>query len=95
MCMPPQTCRILKPGGLVALSFSNRLFFTKAVSNWLGTSDLEHIYIAGAYMHYAGGFTDPVAEDISPRASFSASMQNVLNNKASGDPMYVVYARKA
>ena len=76
----------------MALSFSNRLFFTKAVANWLGTNDLEHIYIAGSYMHYAGGFDDPVAEDISPPNNFS--IQNVMNNKAKNDPMYVVYARK-
>jgi SAM-dependent methyltransferase len=73
--------RVLKPGGLAIMSFSNRCFPTKAVSIWTGTGDLDHVWIVGAYYHFAGGFEPPSAEDISP-------------NPGKSDPMYVVIARK-
>lgn len=73
--------RILKPGGLAIISFSNRLFWTKAISIWTSTGDADHAWIIGAYFHYAGGFEPPVAVDISP-------------NPGRSDPMYVVYSRK-
>lgn len=73
--------RILKPGGLAIISFSNRCFWTKAISIWTSTSDAQHVMIVGAYFHYAGGFEPPQAVDISP-------------NPGRSDPMYVVYSRK-
>ncbi|RWW63685.1 hypothetical protein BHE74_00029107, partial [Ensete ventricosum] len=72
--------RILKPGGLAIMSFSNRCFWTKAISIWTSTGDADHAWIVGAYFHYAGGF-EPPAVDISP-------------NPGRSDPMYVVYSRK-
>lgn len=53
---------------------------------WTSTGDLDHIWIVGSYFHYSGGFTAPEARDISPPPS-------AFGGK--GDPMYVVYARKA
>ncbi|XP_042383319.1 uncharacterized protein LOC121975627 isoform X3 [Zingiber officinale] len=73
--------RVLKPGGLAIMSFSNRCFWTKAISIWTSTGDADHVWIVGAYFHYAGGFEPPVAVDISP-------------NRGRSDPMYVVYSRK-
>ncbi|GAA0170956.1 hypothetical protein LIER_25106 [Lithospermum erythrorhizon] len=73
--------RILKPGGLAIMSFSNRCFFTKAISIWTSTGDADHVMIVGSYFHYAGGFEPPQAVDISP-------------NPGRSDPMYIVYSRK-
>jgi SAM-dependent methyltransferase len=73
--------RVLKPGGLALMSFSNRCFPTKAIAVWTSTSDLDHIWIVGSYFHFAGGFAPPEAVDISP-------------NKGRSDPMYVVFSRK-
>ncbi|XP_027065845.1 uncharacterized protein [Coffea arabica] len=73
--------RILKPGGLAIMSFSNRCFWTKAISIWTSTGDADHAMIVGSYFHYAGGFEPPQAVDISP-------------NPGRSDPMYVVYSRK-
>ncbi|PIN05734.1 hypothetical protein CDL12_21719 [Handroanthus impetiginosus] len=73
--------RILKPGGLAIISFSNRCFWTKAISIWTSTGDADHVVIVGGYFHYAGGFEPPKAVDISP-------------NPGRTDPMYVVYSRK-
>ncbi|URE14541.1 ubiE/COQ5 methyltransferase family [Musa troglodytarum] len=52
--------RILKPGGLAIMSFSNRCFWTKAISIWTSTGDADHVWIVGAYFHYAGGFEPPI-----------------------------------
>ena len=79
--MMKEVNRVLKPGGLAVMSFSNRCFPTKAVSVWTATGDLDHIWIVGAYFHFAGGFQGLAAEDISPKPGKT-------------DPMYVVFARK-
>ena len=76
--------RVLKPGGLAIMSFSNRCFPTKAISLWTGTGDLDHVWIVGSYFHYAGGFEPPMAKEI--------TKTGVLGQK--GDPMFVVCARK-
>ncbi|TYH65945.1 hypothetical protein ES332_D06G090300v1 [Gossypium tomentosum] len=77
-----EMCRILKPGGLAIMSsFSNRCFWTKAISIWTSTGDTDHALIVGSYFHYAGGFEPPQAVDISP-------------NPGRSDPMYIVYSRK-
>ncbi|KAI5084693.1 hypothetical protein GOP47_0000862 [Adiantum capillus-veneris] len=73
--------RVLKPGGIAIMSFSNRCFWTKAISIWTGTGDVDHVYIVGSYFHYAGGYEPPQALDISP-------------NPGRTDPMYVVFSRK-
>ncbi|KAI3742104.1 hypothetical protein L1987_59784 [Smallanthus sonchifolius] len=73
--------RVLKPGGKAIMSFSNRCFWTKAISIWTSTGDADHVMIVGAYFHYAGGFEPPQAVDISP-------------NPGRSDPMYIVHSRK-
>ena len=75
--------RVLKPGGRAIMSFSNRCFPTKAVSIWTATGDLDHIWIVGAYFHFATGFDAPEGIDISP------------NPPGKSDPMYVVTATKS
>lgn len=46
--------RVLKPGGLVALSFSNRCFPTKAVQLWLSLDDDDHARLVSLYLDRAG-----------------------------------------
>eukprot|EP01025_Chloroclados_australasicus_P010163 TRINITY_DN1400_c0_g1_i1.p6 TRINITY_DN1400_c0_g1~~TRINITY_DN1400_c0_g1_i1.p6 ORF type:complete len:101 (+),score=4.34 TRINITY_DN1400_c0_g1_i1:423-725(+) len=78
--------RVLKPGGTAIMSFSNRCFPTKAIAIWTSTSDLDHIYIVGSYFHYSvkGGFTPPIAKEITPTPGLFGG----------GDPMYIVQAQK-
>nr|GMC92570.1 Malonyl-[acyl-carrier protein] O-methyltransferase [Ipomoea batatas] len=73
--------RVLKPGGVAIMSFSNRCFWTKAISIWTSTGDADHVLIVGSYFHYAGGFELPEAVDISP-------------NPGRSDPMYIVEGMK-
>ncbi|ACI65121.1 predicted protein [Phaeodactylum tricornutum CCAP 1055/1] len=73
--------RVLRPGGECILSMSNRCFPTKAFRIWLQTSDLEHVFIAGSFFHYAEKFDPPSGKDISP-------------NPGRSDPLFIVKAAK-
>jgi SAM-dependent methyltransferase len=74
--------RVLKPGGLFAVIFSNRMFPTKAVAVWRALDDDQHIKLVNTYFHYAGGFVGLEAQDRTPQADEYT------------DPVYVVMARK-
>lgn len=55
---------VLAPSRLISLSlptsFSNRCFWTKAISIWTSTGDADHAWIVGSYFHYAGGYEPPI-----------------------------------
>ncbi len=76
-----EVARVLRPGGLVVLSFSNRCFPTKAIRGWLATDDAQHVAIVTAYLEQAGDF-EP------------ASAQRRTAAAAPGDPLYAVWARR-
>lgn len=46
--------RVLRPGGPVVVSFSNRCFPTKAVAVWLAGDHSDHLRLVAAYLHTAG-----------------------------------------
>ena len=46
--------RVLKPGGPVVVSFSNRCFPTKAVAAWLYGDDADHVLLVRGYLQEAG-----------------------------------------
>ena len=73
--------RVLKPGALLAISFSNRMFATKAVAVWRSVGDADHARLLEIYLRCAGGFGDLSFEDLSPELGQS-------------DPLYVVSARR-
>ena len=58
--------RVLKPGGICSVAFSNRCFPTKATALWSATGDTGHAQIVTAYFHYAGGFSEAETLDLSP-----------------------------
>lgn len=49
-----EVARVLRPGGLVAISFSNRCFPTKAVAIWRGLDDDGHARLVDLYLRNAG-----------------------------------------
>jgi len=73
--------RVLKPDGLAVFTWSNRMFPTKAINAWRRASEPARLWICGSYFHYAGGFTAPVGEDLSPYPGRA-------------DPLYAVSAQK-
>jgi ubiquinone/menaquinone biosynthesis C-methylase UbiE len=73
-----EVARVLRPGALVVITFSNRCFPTKAIRGWLATDDEGHCAIVAEYLSRAGGFTAP----------------DISLGTASGDPLYAVVARR-
>lgn len=79
-----ETARVLRPGGTVVITFSNRCFPTKAIRGWLATDDLAHLHIVADYLRRAGGFDEPQTSRRTPApASYG------------GDPLYAVVARRS
>ena len=74
--------RILKPGGVFVLTFSNRCFPNKAVSVWLSTTDQQHIELVTQYFEESGNW----------RGMNSA--QKFAKPPEKGDPLYAVWALK-
>jgi len=60
-----EVARVLRPGGPVVISFSNRCFWTKAVAIWRSLDDEGHAELVERYLRHAGfdGIeTHPLAE---------------------------------
>lgn len=72
--------RALRPGGAVAITFSNRCFPTKAVAIWLALGDEQHQRLVSLYLDQAGYAA------IEPRT--------LLAPDADGDPLWAVIGRK-
>jgi hypothetical protein len=73
--------RVLKPGALFIVFFSNRMFPTKAVRIWQMFRDGRRAELVRGYFQFAGGFEDAVVHNLSPNPGLT-------------DPLYAVCARK-
>lgn len=71
--------RVLRLGGVAAITFSNRCFPTKAVAIWLALGDEQHQRLVSLYLE---------------RAGFTAEPRTVLAPSRDGDPLYAVIGRK-
>jgi SAM-dependent methyltransferase len=69
--------RVLRPGGVAVLSFSNRVFPSKATRAWLRGDDAAHCAFASRLLR-AAGFARVEVLDLSPSA------------RGVSDPMFVV-----
>ncbi len=49
-----EAARVLRPGGPIVISFSNRCFWTKAVAVWRGLDDNGHARLVELYLKHAG-----------------------------------------
>lgn len=74
-----EVSRVLKPGGVFVVSFSNRCFPTKAVMVWLNATDEERMSLVEHYFR-EGGRWDRIQADC------------MLSN--SHDPLYILWAYK-
>ena len=74
---------MLRPGGRVVLSQSNRCFYSKAVAAWTADmSDAAHLRYLGTLVHFTPGLSAPSALDVSAQGP------------GTNDPMYVVEASR-
>ncbi|MBX3014957.1 MAG: methyltransferase domain-containing protein [Caldilineaceae bacterium] len=69
--------RLLQPGGIFALAFSNRCFATKAIAAWLTSTDAQHVELVEYYFAASGNWTRPQTARHTPRHA---------------DPLYAVWA---
>jgi ubiquinone/menaquinone biosynthesis C-methylase UbiE len=49
-----EVARVLRPGGPLVISFSNRCFWTKAVAIWRALDDAGHARLVELYLRHAG-----------------------------------------
>ena len=74
--------RVLRPGGRLVITFSNRLFPTKAIRGWLAADDLGRTEIVEAYFTLSSAFGPPTHETrVAPGGG--------------GDPLYAVWATRS
>jgi ubiquinone/menaquinone biosynthesis C-methylase UbiE len=64
-----EVARVLKPGALFVVSFSNRCFPTKAVAVWHAGSDDEHIALVRDYFARSGSWSSAQTRSYQPRTS--------------------------
>uniref|UniRef100_A0A7R9ZMY6 Methyltransferase type 11 domain-containing protein n=1 Tax=Craspedostauros australis TaxID=1486917 RepID=A0A7R9ZMY6_9STRA len=76
--------RVLRPGGKVIISQSNRCFPSKAIAMWLKMNDRQHLELINGFLQYAGGFEERKAFDISAD----------LPDGGYRDPMFIIEAVK-
>ena len=72
--------RVLRPGGLLAVTFSDRCFPTKAVRGWLATDDDQHGRVVAELVRRTGLFDEPRVQLRTPPGV--------------GDPLYAVTATR-
>ncbi len=77
-----QVNRILRSGGVFIVTFSNRMFPTKAVRIWRGTSDQGRVELVASYMEYAGKYQDIKGGQVNQEDS------------PPDDPLFAVVSRK-
>ncbi|MCP6758205.1 MAG: class I SAM-dependent methyltransferase [Fischerella sp. CENA71] len=82
--------RVLKPGGIAIISFSNRMFFQKAIQAWRDASEGTRVELVKGYFNSVDGFTTP--EVIARQSNTPIFLQWL--GAAGGDPFYAVIARR-
>mmetsp|Transcript_21387 Transcript_21387/g.48263 ORF Transcript_21387/g.48263 Transcript_21387/m.48263 type:complete len:327 (+) Transcript_21387:317-1297(+) len=77
--------RVLKPGGQVIISQSNRCFPSKAIQMWLNMNDRQHLELINGYLKYAG---------FDPAAVRAFDITAKVPGQSYNDPMFIVTAVK-
>ncbi len=80
--------RILKPGGVAIFSFSNRMFYQKAIQAWRDGSEASRVELVKSYFESVPGFSPP---EVVIRQSNAPNFLQWLG-ASGGDPFYAVIA---
>lgn len=78
--------RVLQPGGVAIISFSNRMFPHKAINAWRDSGDEQHLELVSGYFQSTPGFGEPKV--VAHRGG------GMLPWLSLTDPFYVVMAKK-
>lgn len=82
--------RILKPDGIAIFSFSNRMFYNKAIAAWRDAGESDRVELVKGYFQSVPGFSAP---EVVSQISNIPDMFRLLG-MGGGDPFYAVIARK-
>ena len=82
--------RILKPGGIVIVSFSNRMFYQKAIAAWREGTEKSRVELVKRYFRSVPGFSEP--EVVVRPASVPSFLQ--MLGVGGADPFYAVIAQR-
>jgi SAM-dependent methyltransferase len=85
-----EVARVLRPGGMVIVSFSNRMFPQKAIRAWRTASGSERCALIARYLEAAGGFEAP---DVERHTPLVLPVQRFFGSAP--DPFYAVVARRS
>ncbi|MGK7873066.1 MAG: class I SAM-dependent methyltransferase [Xenococcaceae cyanobacterium] len=80
--------RVLKPGGIAIISFSNRMFYQKAIAAWRNGAEMSRVQLVKSYFQSVEGFSKP--EVIARQSAVSSFLQ--MLGIAGVDPFYAVVA---
>lgn len=92
--------RVLKPGGVCIVSFSNRMFYEKAIGAWREGSAYSRVQLVTQYFQCVEGFTQPEVvrrlppTDAAAGKSGSSPLEALMRlfGQAGSDPFYAVIA---
>ncbi|MDP5338707.1 MAG: class I SAM-dependent methyltransferase, partial [Nodularia sp. (in: cyanobacteria)] len=82
--------RLLKPGGIAIISFSNRMFFQKAIQAWRDAAETTRVELVKHYFTSVPGFTVP---EVIVNKSTAPNFFQWLG-AGGGDPFYAVIAHR-
>jgi SAM-dependent methyltransferase len=85
-----EVLRVLKPGGTAIFSFSNRMFYQKAIAAWRDGDDRDRVALVKSYFNVAPGFGRP--ETIASAGQANPLFK--LLGLPGGDPFYAVLAQR-
>ncbi len=85
--------RILKPQGVAIISFSNRMFYQKAIQAWRDGDEQSRVELVRGYFNSVPGFSTPEVLTSNSRVLPNLNFWKWLNSSA-GDPFYAVIATK-
>jgi SAM-dependent methyltransferase len=83
--------RILKPGGVFIISFSNRMFYEKAISAWRDGTAYSRVQLVVQYFLSVDGFTQPEVVK-KPVKSENSPLDGIMRlfGLSQSDPFYAV-----
>jgi SAM-dependent methyltransferase len=82
--------RILKPDGIAIFSFSNRMFYHKAIEAWRDGSEIDRVELVKGYFQAVPGFSEPESVVHVSQVPDFLRMVGI----SGGDPFYAVIAKK-
>jgi SAM-dependent methyltransferase len=82
--------RILAPGGVAIFSFSNRMFYQKAIARWRDGDEASRVKLVVDYFRSTAGFSEPEV------ITHISDVPDILRwlGAGGGDPFYAVIAQK-